>query len=131
LPGKQLHLFDTFVGLPDRTEAHSQGEFPCSMESVQSYLPTAKLYRGLFPQETGDLVGATRFGFVHLDMDIYEGTRDALSFFFERLSPGGIVMTHDYNALVGPTKAFQDFFSARPDPLVELSGNQCLAVKVG
>ena len=129
-PLKQIHLFDTFEGLPDRTEVHRKGDFACSMESVQSYLPSAKLYRGLFPQQTGHLVDTVRFSFVHLDMDIYEGTRDALAFFYERLSLGGIIMTHDFNALAGPTKAFRDFFADRADPLIELSGNQCLAVKV-
>jgi len=131
LPGKQVHLFDTFEGLPDKTEVHRKGDFTCSIEAVQSYLPAAKLYRGLFPQETGHLVSTVRFSFVHLDMDIYEGTRDALAFFYERLAPGGIVMTHDFNALPGPTRAFRDFFADRLDPLIELSGNQCLAVKVG
>lgn len=130
LPEKQIHLFDTFEGLPDKTEVHHKGEFACSMESVQSYLPAAKLYRGLFPQETGHLVATARFSFVHLDMDIYEGTRDALAFFFERLSAGGVVMTHDFNGLPGPTKAFRDFFADRLDPLIELSGNQCLVVKL-
>jgi hypothetical protein len=44
---------------------------------------------------------------------------------------GGIVLTHDYSSYPGPTKAFREFFAGRRDPMIELSGIQAMAVKIG
>lgn len=130
LPGKPLHLFDTFQGLPDACPELEKGDYFGSYDRVKAYLPNALLHRGLFPRDTGATVAAERFCFVHLDMDLYEGTRDALAFFYDRLAPGGIILTHDYIQLPGPTKAFEEFFASRREPLIALSGFQCMAVKV-
>src|SRR5690606_12688497 len=100
--GKPLHLFDTFSGLPKSTgkdrslyigkEKRNRKQYACSLESVQTYLKdysNVHFYQGMFPQTAGPVEGA-KFSFVHLDVDLYESTKNSLEFFYSRMTSGGI-----------------------------------------
>ncbi len=132
---RPLYLFDTFEGLPEPGQldsAFKKGEYACSLESVRQYLsgfPNVDFFQGYFPGTSGP-VQARCFSFVHLDVDLYESTFAALEFFYPRMSPGGIILSHDYVIFPGVRSAFDEFFAQKPEPVVELSGNQCLVVKV-
>jgi O-methyltransferase len=134
-PGKVLHLFDTFSGLPMPKDCDSakfkSGQYACSLESVQKYLGTRAVvfHKGLFPVETGKDVSQERFSFVHLDGDLYQSTIDSLGFFYPRMSPGGMLLSHDYLTSDGVTRAFSEFFADKPEAVLELIGHQCLVVK--
>jgi len=132
---KTLHLFDTFKGLPKvgkiDTQYH-QGEFAASYENVKKYLkyfPKVNIYKGTFP-ETAKPIKDINFSFVHLDVDTYESTKECLRFFYPRMSRGGIIISHDYTAVQGVKKAFDEFFKDKPEPLLEMAGSQCLLVKL-
>ena len=51
------------------------------------------------------------FAFVSLDMDIYEPTFEALKFFWDKMSKGGMLLLHDYyySWLPGIELAVKDF----------------------
>jgi O-methyltransferase len=131
LPNKTLHLCDTFEGLPDSQDGLDKGQFCGTLEEVRQYLddPRVQFHRGYFPRDTAHEIENERFAFVHLDVDYYDGTLAALEFFWPRMVTGGIVLTHDYVLLPGPTKAFDEFFRDRVEPVIELAGIQALAVK--
>lgn len=46
------------------------------------------------------------------------------------MNKGGIIITHDYINAIGVRKAFDDFFKDKVEPIIELSGSQCLIVKI-
>ena len=135
-PNRTLHLFDTFEGLPEPTSRDSQkyktGQYSCSLESVQQYLAdmNVEFHKGLFPL-TAEAVADKLFSFVHLDIDLYEGTLAALQFFYPRLSPGGVLISHDYLLAKGVKAAFTEFFVNKPEPVIELTGDQCMIVRLG
>jgi O-methyltransferase len=132
---RTLHLFDTFSGLPDPdakdSEKFSAGDFKSDVALVRDRLKgyAVSFHVGIFPETAGPVAGE-RFSFVHLDVDLYQSTLDALTFFYPRMSPGGIILSHDYGSSVGVTNAFTEFFASRPDPVIELIGYQCMAVKL-
>jgi len=132
---RQLHLFDTFEGLPEPGQTDSafqKGQYACSLESVREYLngfSNVHFYKGFFPA-TGAAVKDRRFSFLHLDVDLYDSTFQALEFFYPRMPPGAIVVSHDYVEFPGVRNAFDEFFEHRPEPVVELTGNQCLVTKI-
>jgi O-methyltransferase len=132
---RALHLFDTFEGLPETSiynEDHMyKGEFATSLDGVKAYLRSFKnvyFYKGIFPKSSGP-IKQKKFSFVNLDVDLYEGTRDALAFFYPRMSAGGIIMTHNYGNLSGVKRAFDEFFKTKQEPVIELAASQCLVVK--
>ena len=133
--GKHLHLFDTFQGLPEVTAADEirfrAGEFESRFEDVRSYVGTDRVYYypGLFPA-TADPLRGQIFSLIHLDADLYASTLAAFEFFYPRLSPGGILLCHDYPSAAGVVKAVQEFFHDKPDPVIELNGYQAIIVKL-
>jgi O-methyltransferase len=133
---RELHLFDTFAGLPSSSDSdrgvHRENQYHCSLESVQKYLNgyrAVHFYPGLFPDSAQNLP-ERKFSFVHLDVDLYQSTLSCLEYFYPRLLPGGVILSHDYSLLAGVKKAFADFLQDKAEKPVELPSTQCLLIKL-
>ncbi len=134
---KTLHLFDTFEGLPDLcpyddSKRFKKGQYSAPLKAVRNYLKkysNVLFYKGLFPS-TAEPIKNKKFSFVHLDVDLYESTLACIKFFYPRMNKGGIIISHDYICAPGVRKAFDEFFKDKPEPIIEMSGSQCLIVKV-
>ncbi|MBM3848108.1 MAG: macrocin-O-methyltransferase [Verrucomicrobia bacterium] len=136
---RRLFLFDTFGGMPevkeglDKVQAGTFAETRLAdVQRLMSGEKNVHFCAGFFPQSTKQLPGdAQKFSFVHLDADIYQSTLDGLTFFYPRLSPGGMIVAHDYRYLQCPgvKQAFTEFFANKPEPVLELWDTQCLVVK--
>ena len=56
---------------------------------------------------------------VNLDADLYNPTKAGLEFFYPRLSPGGVIIIHDYNfKWPGIKKAADEFAATIPETLI-------------
>jgi O-methyltransferase len=86
-------------------------------------------HQGLFPSTTAGL-DHLRFSFVHLDVDLYQSTKDGLEWFYPKLNRGGMLISHDYPEAKGVVKAFHEFFADKPECLIELNGTQVGFVKI-
>ncbi len=132
---KKLHLFDTFEGLPPDSQndpgVHRENQYTCSLESVQEYLKNYSnlhYYKGIFPESTSGVPEA-KYAFAHFDVDLYDGTLACLEYFYPRMNPGGIMLSHDYGLLSGVEKAFKEFFADKPETIIEQPTTQCMVVK--
>jgi hypothetical protein len=110
--------FDTFAGLKDVSadDTHwgvsyfKPGAYAATQSDVEQYLagfPDVQLRPGFFPESAGPAADR-QFSFVHLDVDTYGSTLASLRFFWPRMVPGGIVITHDSHAQ-GVSKAVTEF----------------------
>ncbi len=52
-----------------------------------------------------------KISFLHLDMDVFEPTKFALDFFYNKISKNGIILIDDYEQVKGATKATQKFLN--------------------
>jgi hypothetical protein len=135
---KTVHLFDTFLGLPESSEkdrnvyrGKKHPQYACSLESVKEYLKdyeNVNFYQGLFPDTAGPIENC-KFCFAHFDVDLYESTRACIEFFYPRMTAGGIMLSHDYSILAGVKAAFTEFFADKPEDVLELPTTQCMVVK--
>lgn len=129
---KNLYLFDTFGGLPksDEIDKHYiKNMFIGNYEYVKKRLSqyeNVHIVKGLFPK-TAKVIKDKKFAFVHLDVDLYQSTKDCLEFFYDRMEKGGIILSHDYPIAKGVKKAFDDFFSDKE--VIELPMSQCMVIK--
>ncbi|MDC0442890.1 TylF/MycF family methyltransferase [Gammaproteobacteria bacterium] len=130
-PRKKFFIFDSFAGLSDKhldldrpAPAYElsneeirleSGRFSCTLEEVQKNLAEfnfIKYFKGWVPERFKE-VSEHEFCFVHIDVDLYQPTYDALDFFFPRLVKGGIIVIDDYGSSLykGATRAVDDFLS--------------------
>ena len=134
-PERTLHLFDTFEGLPEPGAVDGKkfkaGQYGYPLETVRQCLAgrNVQFHKGLFPGTAAGLEDR-KFAFVHLDVDLYEGTRAGLEWFYPRLNRGGILISHDFDTAPGVNRAFEEFFSDKPEPYFDFVGTQCGFVKL-
>src|SRR5690606_38072231 len=105
-----------------------KGIYDASLESVQNYLSefdNVSYYKGFFPDSAVDLDPDLKFCFVNMDVDLYESTLSCLEFFYPRMHPGGIMLSHDYSLLTSVERAFTEFFADKRENLIELPTTQC------
>jgi O-methyltransferase len=129
---RQLHLFDTFEGFnnndlkPETGEAatYSSKSFADTNENkVLQYINGNNniiVHKGHFPETTSDLKNEL-FSFVNIDADLYNPIKDGLNYFYPRLSPGGVIIIHDYNhKWNGAVKAVDEFGKGIPENIIEV-----------
>lgn len=131
---RELHLFDTFSGLPPITAndvGFFTGAFAADIGAVRQRVadyPNVSIHPGLFPGSADPLYDR-RFSFVHLDADLYESTRAALHWFYPRLTAGGVILCHDYFSS-GVKKAISEFLSDKPEIVAPAAGSYGLIIRV-
>ena len=113
-PTRDLWLFDTFAGNPERGEWDSEptGSYCCSRDKVELFVsgPRVHYVEGIFPDTFRPRDGQ-QFAFVHLDCDQYASVKRAAEAFRPLLS--GIIVCDDYKYLGGARRAFDEVFGPR------------------
>jgi hypothetical protein len=135
---KVLHLCDTFEGLPepqgDDAKVERKGYFACGLESVQKYLgevPNVVYHEGNCPRSVQGVLDDKQFALVHLDVDLYDSTLACLEYFWPRMVPGGVILSHDFSILAGVRRAFMEFTQHTREQVIELPTTQCMLIKAG
>lgn len=142
---KRHHAFDSWEGLSDvLPEDHTEnklntffwkkGDLSVSQETTMKNLAafdSISYYKGWIPSRFKE-VEEISFSFVHIDVDIYQPTRDSLEFFYPRMNPGGIILCDDYgyHTCPGAKKAFDDFMLDKIEgPVIHIPTGQGFIVK--
>lgn len=134
---KQLFLFDSFEGMKtvSTVDRHKEHDFAdTSVESVRSVVgdePFIHYRKGWVPDTFAGLEDR-RFCFAHIDLDLYQGVLDSLTFIYPRLSSGGAIVFDDYGfaSCPGARKAVDAFFADKPERPLALSTAQALVTKL-
>jgi hypothetical protein len=150
---KAVFLFDTFEGMPNNKINDSKDKWrpvwkdttthtKTSVETVRSYLAEFKnihIIQGIFPESLESYkenIFEKKFCLVHLDVDLYQSTLDALEFFYPRLTTHGRIISHNYNLTYGKggdtpgvRLAFEEYFQGKEYLIIEIADTQCLVVK--
>ncbi len=138
---KELHLFDSFEGIPESADKSMDGLeggelSDTSEDEVRAYLkayPWVRFHTGWIPETFDESVESKRFSFVHIDVDIYQSTYDCMEFFYPRLVKGGIILCDDYGLLAFKTAAraaIDEFLESRPERPIQLGTSQCVVIKL-
>jgi O-methyltransferase len=108
LDDKNIHLFDTFEGMPELHQDYDKnidGEYMCGhftdlnfeelLEGFKEY-NNSVIHKGVFPGTAVGLEGNI-FCFCHIDCDLYISCYESMKFFYPRLSSGGVIIVDDYD----------------------------------
>ena len=76
-------------------------------------------------------VADRRFSFLHIDVDLYEPTRDSIAFFYPRMNVGGVIICDDYGFATcpGATKAIDEYLRDKPEKMMTLSDGGGFLIK--
>lgn len=136
---RQFFGFDSFEGFGDSIRGESaseradvdpymraEGFSNTSVELVQRKLDLfgladVRLIKGYFDSSLTRCPESV-FALVHMDCDTYVAYRDCLSYFYPRLSAGGVVVLDEYNdpAWPGCRKAVDEFLADKPEHLEKI-----------
>ena len=113
--GNGYHIFDSFEGLSEPTadddipddwnkaeqlrQMTKAGHFAAPLAAVKESLkefPAITYHPGWIPASFAGLAPSP-YRFVHVDVDLYDPTLDTLTYFYPRLSPGGLIVSDDYS----------------------------------
>ena len=98
-PGKTVHGFDSFEGLPEDWTGHLEQRGAFSQKGALPKVPAnVRLHAGWFSDTIPPWLAANpeKIGFMHVDCDIYASTRDILWGLRERLQVGSIIVFDEY-----------------------------------
>ena len=128
LSPKRLYLYDSFAGLPPKTQADQssiganfvEGSLKASKSALvtrfkRANLPLPKIKKAWFSDLTdADLPAAISLAF--LDGDYYNSIKTSLALVVPRLSSDGVIIIHDYHneALPGVAQATDEFLKTHP-----------------
>lgn len=122
------YICDTFEGIVKVTEKdnfHKNGDFglgSTSKELVEDLMKehdvkNVSIHKGIFPEDTGNEITSQKFGFVHVDVDVYQSHIDIFKWLEGRLVPGAIIAFDDYmgETCQGATAAVNEYFDGLAD----------------
>jgi O-methyltransferase len=142
---RDLHLFDTFQGMPPPTEedvfSAYDGYSPVRHwrrreregHNTWHYVPADEVRAALlstgYPAERVHLVegrvedtlperAPDRIAVLRLDTDWYESTRHELEHLYPRLAPGGVLILDDYGHYEGARRAVDEYMAASGERLL-------------
>lgn len=122
--GRHVFLFDTFDGFDQRDlhgvdSQHFVQFRDTSLAGVQALVGTESVTyaQGFFPESASKITMPERIAIAHIDCDLYEPMKAGLEWFYPRLSPGGMMLLHDYSSghWPGATRAIDEFFLDLPE----------------
>ena len=141
---RELHLFDTFEGMPQPTKAdvdlkgHAASSFfrklqtgpdtsnycRASMEEVRRAMNSTGYDEGMVHlvkgrvEETIPKHAPDSIALLRLDTDWYESTKHELEHLFPRLSKHGILIIDDYGHWQGARRAVDEYFADNKIPIL-------------
>lgn len=121
-------MFDSFEGLSEPNPQDGvywrKGDLAATEELTRQRLQECKntvFMKGWIPSRFSE-VADRRFAFVHIDVDLYEPTRDAIEFFYPRLNEGAVLVVDDYGftSCPGATRAVEEITGTLADKMIAL-----------
>lgn len=100
-----FYLADTFTGVKKSSEKdkfyfdneHADTSLEAVKEIMKDKFTKYKILTGIFPDETSHHIeDQIKFGFCHIDVDVYKSAREIVEWIWSRMIVGGVIIFDDY-----------------------------------
>jgi O-methyltransferase len=100
-----FYLADTYTGVKkssDKDAFYFDNEHADTSEEMVREILQDKYHHyvflnGIFPEDTAHLIPeGGRFGYCHIDVDVYNSASDVVDWIWDKLIPGGVIVFDDY-----------------------------------
>lgn len=87
-----------------------------------------ELYKGWIPT-VFKTIDNLEYSYIHIDVDLYQPTKDSIEYFWPKLVNGGVLICDDFGSekTIGAKKAMIDFFGR--DKILEIPTGQAIVYK--
>ena len=130
MSNKELHVYESFQGLPEKLEVDGAFHFKAGTlkASKQMLLETFEKAGVKLPvindgwfAEIPDKQYPDKICFAFFDGDFYTSIIDSFEKVYHKMTPGGIILIHDYKsmALPGVEKACDEFLKDKPENMTQ------------
>lgn len=141
--GKNLWLYDSFAGLPEKTREDNSvagdqfktGElFVTKREVTEKFkrqsLPLPKIKKAFFEDLDPISDFPEKICFAFLDGDLYASIKTSLSLVQNKMQPGSVVIIHDYNnpELPGSARAVDEWLKSHRYQIKQFKTQETLAI---
>lgn len=117
-----IHLFDSWEGVSEVGEfdnpLYKDFNWKASIDLCKHNLSNhnnVSFYKGWIPSRFNEIEDR-QISLLHLDLSLYQPTKDSLEFFWDRIVDGGWVITNFHEGYsYGAEKAVRDFFNGIRD----------------
>jgi len=108
-PSAKVFLCDTFTGVVktgSQDTTYKDGMHADTSPKIvkqllaKCALDNAIVLQGIFPEQTANQLENHRFRFCHIDVDVYQSSKDICEWVWPRLVAGGVVLFDDYGMRV-------------------------------
>jgi predicted O-methyltransferase YrrM len=127
---------DSFEGVSEPTpgvdtDYFKKGLLACDKSTADRYLSrfnNIDLIKGWVP-DILETLPDIKYSLVHIDVDLYQPTKECIEYFWDKLLPNGVLVCDDFGSskTVGAKKAMVDFFGR--DNIIEFSTQQAFVIK--
>ena len=140
---KNLWLYDSFAGLPEKTKEDSSaagdqfktGElFVTKREVIEKFkrqnLPLPKIKKAFFEDLDQNEDLPVKISFAFLDGDLYASIKTSFSLIESKMQPGSIIVVHDYNnpELPGSARATDEWLKSHSAEIANFKTQETLAI---
>ncbi len=138
----KVYLADTFTGVVKagvndslyKDNEHSDTSKEVVEELLGSlHVQNFEILQGIFPNDTASLIpNEIRFGLCHIDVDVYQSAKDCLTWVWDKLIVGGIVVFDDYGcyACDGITKLVEEEREKKDRLVIHNLNGHALLIKI-
>ncbi|MCI9138217.1 MAG: hypothetical protein HFI78_00500 [Lachnospiraceae bacterium] len=140
---KILFLLDTFKGTPYKSTGYKKdnekrkgqyivaGGIQKVKEHLREYEPLCQFIQGVIPKSFSTLPENTYFCFIHIHLNLYDSTYEALKFAYKYCIKDGIILIEDYGltSCQGVKAAVDKFCKKHKIRLIELPTCQGVIIK--
>jgi O-methyltransferase len=131
---QNVFLADTFSGVvkaSNEDSLYKGGEHSDTSETIVKNLfghladSNTIFLKGIFPEDTGNVVKGFNFKFVHIDVDTHNSAKDTFNFIWSQVVVGGIIVFDDYgfNGCEGVTNFFNELSLTNAVKLYNINGH--------
>ena len=118
---KRFIGIDSFEGVSEPgdfdTDYFKKVKLDIPMESAKFILDgcsSTELYKDWIPSAFKSIEDL-EYSYVHIDVDLYQPTKDSIEYFWPKMVDGGVLICDDYGSYktIGARKAMDDFFGKK------------------